>query len=63
MLFFTLPAVYQYEAAAEVAIAAYWLGRKQEALERFEALLPRVPPDQRRWAEEQIAICVRELAR
>lgn len=60
---FTQPMVYQYEAAAEVAIAAYWLGRKQEALERFTALLPKVPADQRKWCEGQIAICQRDLAR
>jgi tetratricopeptide (TPR) repeat protein len=58
---FVQPWVYQFEAAGEVAIAAYWLGRKQEALERFEALLPKVPAERRGWAESQIAICLREL--
>ena len=60
---FTQPWVYQFEAAAEVAICAYWLGHKQEALERFEALLPHVPAERRQWAESQIALCARELAR
>jgi hypothetical protein len=53
--------IYQFEAAAEVAIAAYWLGQPQEALERFEALLPTVPSDRRKWAEDMIAICLRDV--
>ncbi len=59
---FLIPSVYQYEAEGEVAIAAYWLGRKQEALERFEALAPRVPAERKHWIAEQIAICRRDLA-
>lgn len=58
---FLEPAVYQYAAAAEVAICAYWLGQIPEALARFQALLPNVPPEQRGWAESQIAICQRDL--
>jgi hypothetical protein len=60
---FTQPLVYQFEAAAEVAICAYWLGRKQEALERFEAVLPNVPMPQQAWCKSQIAICLRDLGR
>ena len=59
---FSEPGIYQFEAAAEVAICAYWLGNKQEALTRFEALLRKVPIDRRQWATDQIAICRRDLA-
>lgn len=56
---FCEPLIYQFEAAAEVAICAYWLGDKGAALRHFEALAPRVPPDRRAWITEQLAICRR----
>lgn len=59
---FTQPWIYQFEASAEVAICAYWLGMKHDALTRFDALLPKVPPERRAWCESQIAICRRDLA-
>ncbi len=59
---FTSDWTYQFEAAAEVAICAYWLGLKREALERFQALLPKVPPERKEWAKSQIEICQRDLA-
>jgi tetratricopeptide (TPR) repeat protein len=59
---FMQPAIYEYEAAAEVAICAYWLGKKQEALDRFTALAPHVPAQRKAWADEMIAMCRRELA-
>ncbi len=60
---FTTPTTYQFEALAEVAICAYWLGNKHDALARFEALLPKVPADRRAWCEQQIAICRMDLSR
>lgn len=59
---FVEPWIYQFEAAAEVAICAYWLGDKLDALTRFEALIPRVPKERRQWLDTQIALCVRETA-
>ncbi len=54
--------IYQFEAAAEAAICAYWIGRKQEAFERFEELLPRLPAERRKWGTDMMAVCSREIA-
>lgn len=58
---FVQPWIYRFEAAAEVAICAYWLGNKREALDRFDRLLPTLPEERRAWGESQIAICRRDL--
>lgn len=57
---FLRPAIYQWEALAELGICAYWANRKPEALGVFRQLVTRVPPDKKAWAESQVALCKRE---
>lgn len=53
---------YEFEALGEWAICAYWVGKKDEALTLFQEVLKRVPPDRRKWAENMIMTCRRELS-
>ena len=53
--------LYYFDALAEAAICAYWAGKKEEALTRFEKLVEKMPPDRKKWAYDMVDMCRREL--
>ena len=59
---FLIPAMYQWGARAELAIAAHWTGRLEEAEGLWRQLLTLVPEDQRPWAHGCMEMTQRALA-
>src|SRR3984957_18508138 len=59
---FMQAAIYEFEAIAELAICAYWVGNKAESLEIFRKIAATCAPHRKEWADNMVAMCAREVA-
>jgi tetratricopeptide (TPR) repeat protein len=59
---FMQTSIYEFEAVAELAICAYWVGKKAESLEIFRKIAATCAPQHKKWAENMVAMCAREVA-
>jgi len=59
---FIEPAVYEYKALEELAIALYWSGNKAGSRDCYKQLLTRVPDGYRAHIQGMLAMVLRELA-
>jgi tetratricopeptide (TPR) repeat protein len=59
---FVEPAIYEWRALDEYAVAAYWTGHYQESLDACQKLLNRAPESQRARIEKNLKYAEAKLA-
>ena len=57
---FLEPAVYEWRALEELAIASYWSGNKTAALDCYAKLVSRAPDWYKPHIQDMLAMCIRE---